>query len=210
MIKTDVTNRYTMEELIPLVGKLTEEFTSKESSSVTYERARQFMEAVIYCIAHCDCESNRLAERRQLTAEEAYRIGYEVVIKMVQETREKYNRLMQFFDSYGNRNYQDTVCKAMPGFFLHYDAKFAPIDNIITMDYPIFTLDWESEGIDRIRSYVDAIWDEQCYLMKFPRSYIISELRAFHSRYENEFFNLREIVELQMASDDLKIVEEKA
>lgn len=46
--KSDVISLYSMEELIPIVAKLTEEFTAKESSSVTYERARQFMEAVIY------------------------------------------------------------------------------------------------------------------------------------------------------------------
>ena len=52
MKKSDVTNIYTMEELIVIVGKLAEQYTSGESTSITYERARQFMEAVIYCISH--------------------------------------------------------------------------------------------------------------------------------------------------------------
>ena len=128
------------------------------------------------------------------SAGEAYRIGYEAVIEKVKATQEKYNKLMQFFDDYGNRNYLDTVEKALPGFFLYYDVKFAPMDNIITMDYPVFGLDMEAEGIDRIRQYLDAIWEEQCYLIKFPRNFILEELRSFHPKYEKEYFNLKEIL----------------
>ena len=46
--KVNITQLYDMEELMPIVARLTEEFTSGESTSVTYERARSLMEAVIY------------------------------------------------------------------------------------------------------------------------------------------------------------------
>lgn len=154
MNKSDVTNLYTMEELIPIVGKLTEQFTSKESSSITYERARQFMEAVIYCIAHCDT-GNNLISQTKLSVTEAYQLGYNAVIEKVQNTQEKYNKLMTFFDHYNNRNYRDTVGKALPGFFRYYDVKFAPTENIITMDYPIFGLNMNYEGIDMISQYIN-------------------------------------------------------
>ena len=39
-----------MEELLPVVAKLAERYTSKESSSVSYKTAEQLMEAVVYCI----------------------------------------------------------------------------------------------------------------------------------------------------------------
>lgn len=194
--KSDVTDLYSMEDLIPIVGKLAEEYTAKESSSVTYERARQFMEAVIYCIAHLEVQNHEIMLTGALTATEAYQLGYSAVVEKVKKTIEKYNELMKFFDSYDNRNYRDTVEKALPGFFLYYDAKFAPMENIITMDYPVFGLDMNLEGIDMIRQYIDAIWDEQCYLMKFPRDYVIEKLRSFHSHYEKEYFNLKEIVEV--------------
>lgn len=42
--------KYKMEELIPIVAKLSEKYTGFESSSITYEKARQLMGAVIYCI----------------------------------------------------------------------------------------------------------------------------------------------------------------
>ncbi len=198
MNKDEVIATYSMEELIPIVGRLTEQFTSHESSSVTFERARQFMEATIYCIAHWNYEKENCLVVSEPSAEAAYRIGYEAVIRKVKNTQEKYNQLLTFFDDYGNRNYRDTVEKALLGFFKYYDAKYAPMDTIITMDYPIYGLDMSLDGIDMIAQYIDAIWKEQQYLNKFPRKYVLDELRSFHPKYENEFFNIKEILELQM------------
>lgn len=201
MNRDEVIGTYSMEELIPIVGRLTEQFTSHESTSVTYERARQFMEAVIYCIAHWDYEIGNCLIVSKPSAEAAYRIGYEAVISKVKRTQEKYNQLLNLFDDYGNRNYRDTVEKALPGFFMYYDAKYAPMETIITMDYPIFGLDMNMEGIDMIAQYIDAIWKEQQYLHKFPKEYVLDELRLFHPKYENEFFNVKEIIELQMKQE---------
>ena len=46
---------YEIEELVPIVATLAEKYTSKESSSITYEKAQQLMEAVLYCI----CEAGQ-------------------------------------------------------------------------------------------------------------------------------------------------------
>lgn len=202
MMKIDVINMYEMEELIPIVGKLAEEFTAKESSSVTYERARQFMEAVIYCMAHSETGDNSITTGR-FPAMDVYQLGRDAVIQKVRETQEKYNELMRFFEHYDNRNYRDTVEKALPAFFLYYDVKFAPMENIITMDYPILGLDMKLEGIDMIEQYIDAIWEEQRYLLQLPRNHVISLLRSFHPHYENEYFNIKEIVELQRKDYDI-------
>ena len=198
MNKEEVVKMYTMEELLPIVVKLSGQFTSYESDSVTYERARQFMEAVIYCIAHSDYESDELPVLSKPGAEDSYKRGYEAVISKVIKTREKYNELLTFFDDYGNRNYGDTIKKALPGFFLYYDAKFAPMETIITMDYPVLGLNMTLEGIDMIAQYIDAIWKEQQYLNKFPREYVVDGLRLFHPCYENEFFNIEEIIKMQL------------
>ena len=45
---------YTPEELLPVMIKLAEKFTSKDSSSISYERAEYLMDAVIYCISEVD------------------------------------------------------------------------------------------------------------------------------------------------------------
>ena len=63
--------RYTMEELIPVVAMLTEKYTSKESSSVTYETARQLMGAVQFCIQELEESKEGLQTVTQMSAMEA-------------------------------------------------------------------------------------------------------------------------------------------
>ena len=46
--------KYKMEDLVPIVAKLAEGYTSKESTSITYERAQQFMEAVLYSMQEAE------------------------------------------------------------------------------------------------------------------------------------------------------------
>lgn len=176
---------------------LVEEYTGKESSSVTYERARQLMEAVIYCIAHMEVKDDLVSTEGILDARMAYNLGYDAVIEKVEKTLNRYNNLMEFFDHYGNRNYADTVEKGLSAFFMNYNPKYEPTDQIITMDYPVFDVDTKLEGIDIIAQYIDCIWEEQIYLRQYPREYVVEMLRSFHPRYEGEFFNLREILELQ-------------
>lgn len=197
MKKSDVTTIYSMEELLPVVSTLVEEYSGKESSSVTYERARRLMEAVIYCIAHMEVKNDLVSTEGILDARMAYHLGYDAVIEKVEKTLNRYNRLMEFFDHYGNRNYADTVEKGLQAFFMNYNPKHEPTNHIITMDYPVFDVDTTLEGIDIIAQYIDCIWEEQMYLKQYPREYVVESLRAFHPRYEGEFFNLREILKLQ-------------
>lgn len=49
---------YEMEELLPIVAKLAERYTSKESTSVSYECAQRLMDAVLYCINQCNSDNN--------------------------------------------------------------------------------------------------------------------------------------------------------
>lgn len=45
-----------VEEMLPIVAKLTERYTAGESTSVTYEKAEQLMGAVLYCIREAGYE----------------------------------------------------------------------------------------------------------------------------------------------------------
>ena len=101
---------YQMEELLPLVTALTEKFTSKESSSVTYETAQMLMEAVLFCIQEYEEESGEsLLAKGLLGAEEAYRLGYERVVHKVILAREVYDSIIEDFRDYGCVNYRNTI-----------------------------------------------------------------------------------------------------
>lgn len=68
---------YTMEELIPVVGKLAEKYTSGESTSITYETAEQLMGAVLYCIQELEESgyNSLILNGEMMTAQKAYEIG---------------------------------------------------------------------------------------------------------------------------------------
>lgn len=192
---------YEMQELIPIVAELTELYTSKESTSITYERANQLMEAVLFCIREneeslwtCQQEAVRLITPEKLSAKESYEQGRIKVQKKVGMVRELYNRTAVFFCAFGNRNYEDTFVGGIPGFLKFYDIRFAPQNTIITMDYPILKPMEQLRGVDAIYEYVTAIYLEQIFLEKLPREYICATLERYHSDYQNLYCNICNIV----------------
>ncbi|MDD6037254.1 MAG: DUF6179 domain-containing protein [bacterium] len=184
---------YEMEELVPLVAQLTEKYTSKESTSVTYETARQLMEAIIYCIKK-GISGQTLAGGRKLAAAQAYAYGYDCLVDKIKRTQEKYNDLITNFCAYGNRNYAATVEQAIPGFFLHYDARFHPQNTIITMDYPTMISALDQCGIDAIAQYIDYISYEQRFLNALPKQYVYEVLERFPDDTRSCFDNICRIV----------------
>lgn len=197
---------YEMDELLPIVAELAEKYTSKESTSVSYERARQLMEAVLYCIQQCEMETimsgqekgakNQIYDigQEKVSAREAYRQGYETVIQKVKKTQLAYNDMIINFCAYGNENYYDTVTKAILGFFQYYDVRFAPQETMITMDYPTICPITGCCGIDAIEKYIEYISYEQQFLGALPEAYIRGILYRFQADYSKQFYNICSIV----------------
>lgn len=184
---------YLMEELVPIVAALSEKYTSKESTSVSYETARQLMEAVMYCINECASDQTLVSSQR-LSVAEAYQYGYEVLIEKVKRTQAAYNEMIVDFCGYGNRNYEATVQKAIPEFFLYYDAQFAPQETIITMDYPTICPVSGKCGIDAIETYVKYISYEQKFMGAFQRQYVCEILGRDQADHKNGFDNICRVI----------------
>lgn len=98
------------------------------------------------------------------------------------------------FCAYGNENYCDTVTKALPGFFLYYDARFEAQKNVITLDYPMLQPVGDASGIRAIEKYVAYIGLEQKFMGTFPEEYVSDILRKFHKSYEKLFCNVCSIL----------------
>ena len=89
---------YEMEELAPVVGWLANKYTSGESTSISYEKAQQLMEAVLYCIQEISLfESNDLALADKMSARQAYEIGAALVEKKVRKALDLYHELLPEF-----------------------------------------------------------------------------------------------------------------
>ncbi len=198
---------YEMEELIPIVAKLAEKYTGYESTSVTYEKANQLMEAVIYCINEYaqgeavthgsesggffsvghEASGGKVLAAEGVPAKEAYKLGCQLVEAKVHAMKELYHTLIRDFHSYGNMALEDTV-RAIPEFLKWYDIRFAPQDTILTLDYPV--LKELGAGIDAVYEFVKCVCVEQRFLNKFPEAYVIQVLRGYSEEYEKMFENL--------------------
>ena len=187
--------RYEMEELLPVVAQLSQRFTTTESTSISYEKAQQFMGAVLFCIDEFEqLQENMPVKQKGIPAKEAYQLGFEAVMQKAKKTQEMYNELMAFFYDYGNDILKDTVEKAIYGFFQYYDPVFAPQHTRITMDYPVLNVCQKLKGIDAIAAYVKTIYTEQIFLQKLPREYICHLLYRFDLEYKEQFFNIGSVV----------------
>lgn len=187
--------KYNMEELVPIVAKLAEGYTSKESTSITYDRAQQLMGAVIYCIREAEQEEPlSLASGDELAAERMYAIGAKRVEEKTREALNMYNEMMIRFLSYENQCLYDTVARGLPEFFKWYDYKYEPQNTILTLDYPILFDISEHTGIDRIYDYILCIQLEQKFLNRFSPEYVTEILKKYDKRYKSMIENICEIV----------------
>lgn len=179
---------YQPEELLGIVSRLSEKYTSKESSSVTYENAQMLMEAVVYSTTEGLTRKEYLVAGQLPECEIVYQQGCEVIHEKVLRAKEIYNRILIDFEDYGCRNYHDFILKGIPEFFLRYDSKFAPQDHLLTMDYPTL-VNMDSCGIRRILSCLQGVEKEQKFLHAFPSETIKEVLRRIMPEYEKFYMD---------------------
>lgn len=189
---------YSQEELLPLITRLMERYTSKESSSVTYETANMLAEAVVYCIDEWIHAGDTQLTDGKIDLKLFYSKGYEAVIQKVKKAGELYNTMLDDFMDYGCRSYRETILDGMPAFFLRYDAEFNPQDHLLTLDYPTYIPVGGLSGIDRIYEYLLDINLEKKFLEQFPEENIQGLLQQYQERYQVPYFdNLCELLILQ-------------
>lgn len=200
---------YGMEELVPVVGKLVENYTANENTSVTYETAEQLMEAVLYCIHELEEDDSStpvlhaLAPNEKLPAQQAYEMGLTCVEEKTKRALRLYNELMTEFCHYGNRCLYDTMVKGMPEFFKWYDIRFAPQNTILTLDYPVGKDLSGYTGIDRIYTYLRCIYLEQKFLKIFPAGYVTEALSQNDRYWKDSLDNICEKVLIYAAKEIL-------
>lgn len=186
------------EDLLPLVAELADQYTSKESTSIPYHTARQLMGAVIYCLQEYQQggigTDYDLPAGERISIREAYQSGLKMILDKVGRAKSLYHKILPEFSHYGIRACQDTFEKGIPEFFVHYDARFDPQNQILTLDYPVLDALEKSCGIDVIYHYINCMGMEQKFLNRLPASYILHVLTAYHPQYEELFINAAGIV----------------
>ena len=186
---------YEMEELVPIVGKLAEKYTSHESTSITYEKAEQLMGAVLYCIHELwESSGNAPSLNKKLSEQRAYEMGAAYVREKTGKALDLYNRILPEFCHYENKCLYDTFVKGIPEFFKWYDVQFEPQNTILTLDYPLLKDISGYTGIDKIFEFIKAIGLEQKFLKLFPAGYVINILSKDNRNWQESMDNICEIV----------------
>jgi len=186
---------YEMEELLPIVSELVMKYTSNESSSVTYEKANQLMEAVLFCIRELGQEKEGLIlNEDKIEAKTAYELGFEKVKSKVEQSLDMYHSVLSDFRDFRIVALRDTIVKGMPEFFRHYDIWFQPQNQILTLDYPTIRNVDALQGIDAIYQYLCNIQYEQEFLSKLSDEFIVQCLVEYHEEYEELLINVASIV----------------
>lgn len=182
---------YGLEEILPVVIYLTDKYTSRESSSVPYEKAEMLMEAVLYCIRECFTwnASGILPAANSLSARQAYEKGYEYLTEKVNKAKALYDTLITDFEDYGCLNYRKTVLEGLPAFFLKYDIRFCPQDHILSLDYPDMAHGEELRGADRIYSYLSHLLMEKRFLEQFDRQAVGRVLAGIQPDYRELYLD---------------------
>ncbi len=183
---------------MPIVAELADKYTGKESTSITYEKARQLMEAVLYCIHEYETDPAKSQELltmdEKAAAKKVYSLGYETVLRNVKEAQILYNKIIPDFKYYENWCYYDTFVKGIPSFFLYYDPRFQPQNHILTLDYPVLYPVHSLQGIDAISAFIKCVSLEQVFLGKLPDEYVLHVLRAYSPDHGELIINLTGIV----------------
>lgn len=209
--------KYEIRDLIPIVRELSELYTGKTSTSITYEIAQQLMQSIIYCIDELNDESFMALYSAKISAREAYQIGYQTVLKKTERARQIYNKIAVRFNSYGNKAYETSFINDIPNFFKWYDPRFKAHDHIVFLDYPVLVPFENKQGVDRILTYLEAINIEQQFLQPFTIPYVQEIHWESYCRYDEEVINicrlpLRRILKClvkEIYSDDIENVDRK-
>lgn len=191
---------YQMEELIPIVGKLAEKYTGIDSTSISYEKAEQLMEAVLYCIAKAeDNGPYALAAGGEVSAQELYQLGKANLEEKVKAALKLYHDILPEFCFYGNPYLKETFLNGLPEFFRWYDVEFAPQDTLLTLDYPVLKDLSLYTGIDKIYEFLVCMKAEQAFLKVFPEDYVKGVLWQYYGEEIDMADNICEILLLTVS-----------
>lgn len=194
---------FSEEELLQIVAERVRKFTSNESTSVTYTKARQIMGSILYCMEDWEEEQINLDEnnadttirtKADINAKEAFQIGLNKKKMKIKSALVLYNKLRNTFCYYENECYRDTVISGMEGFFKVYDVEFDATNHILTLDYPLIKEVCKLKGIDLIYEYLYRTVLEQRFLKRFEEQNVIKILSGYHQNHTEYIINICKLV----------------
>lgn len=186
-------NYFTQEELTQAAARLAFSWSGADSTSVSYEKAEELLEAVLYCLKEWEGQEGLVCREKRIGVWEAYQSGKQIAVQKVERLKNLYHERLLDFPDYGLACLRDMI-RAIPGFLRWYDVRFAPQNTLLTLDYPVLAGLDGMTGIDKVLAYGQCLDCERTFLEKLEPGYVSEALLTYHPDYRELVENLCSMV----------------
>lgn len=181
-------------QCIELIAKETERYTSGESSSIRIETAQSIMQSICYTIGiylkNLMGADAGLKLLKQQSLADTYKLGGELIKSKFEASRELLCLVQSNCLVTDNIAYNDTVQKGIASFFSDYDSDFAAQENPASIDYPLSLDKMDLVGIEYIHCYLEKLYLENEFCLKFEIQDIHNLLRGYDKSYKDLLINI--------------------
>lgn len=188
-------------ELGKLLKSIIMKYTRGESSSVTTETAEKLLIAIWYTIDTYlftfDSIEDSIESIKNESLEKMYNEGKLILQDKFENTRKLYEKTIENKLDIEIIAYNDTLLDGMEAFFINYDIEFEPHEAPGSIDYPLAFDDWNVQGLNYIRNYLNNINIENRICNYFEQSSITNLLeqygQMYHINYRDLLINVFEL-----------------
>ncbi len=195
LISSEETDKIKLQS-IQLVAKLVERYTRGKSSSVSVEVAQNIFRSSLYTVGvflkSLPDADLALTALREKPLQELFEQGNTIILNQVRSAKRLLGTVKANSIDTDNIAYNATVNEGLGCFFISYDATFAAHDTPGSIDYPLNCDKMNLVGIEYITKYLQTLYLENQFCMRFNSHKISCLLRGFDSNYQDLLINIFE------------------
>lgn len=185
-------------DCLALLAKKTEAFNGECSSSIRIEKAQDILASLLFTIGvqlkTYQSPEDAIAALQRDGVESVFAGGRRRIDRLVAQAKMRHASLARSLLQTGNIFYSATVIDGINGFFRLYSPDFAAQEVHITADYPVYNKTGSLLGVEFIGRYLEQLYLENRFLMRFMADDIHHLLCGYDKHYERLLFNLYEPV----------------
>lgn len=193
------------QKLNELFIETAEQYTKRESSSLSQKRAEQLYSSVLYPIDlmlfSLQSTKKAIAALHTIPIEGLYQQGKTYILQLHEENRLLFQKAYQKRLPFPLAEYRYVMDKAFDDYFRHYSARFDARNCCTLIDYPLLgrsAYSLTSQGVQFIHEYYTSIWYENEFCSLFDvdsiEALLIGYGKTHTSHYTNLLFNICEVV----------------
>ena len=190
-------------QILQLLDEIVYKYNGLDSSSIRKEVLKDISNSNNYTIGvYLKTFRNpdeALKEIKQKGVKKAYQEGRKKIDRMLNIIRLMYIKVKQNKLNIENDTYNDTIIGGIQGFLKIYNPDFKAQDMRITADYPLYNnLIGKLDGVEFIKEYLNSLYLENLFCMKFFEEKIEYLLYGYSHDYKELIINIFEIVLLEV------------